>query len=77
MVEYAISVIALVLGFMLGYAVRAAISARRRRKASRYYAREWQPYARPARQHRSKERTSDNPTGSLNSSIARTPSRAD
>ena len=32
MVEYAaISVIALVLGFVLGYAVRAAISARKRR----------------------------------------------
>ena len=46
MVEYAtISVIALVLGFVLGYAVRAAISARRRRKANRYYAREWQSWA--------------------------------
>ena len=73
MVEYAISVIALVLGFILGYAVRAAISARKRRKASRYYAREWQPYARPARQDQSKKRASDNFTDSL----ARTPSRAD
>ena len=41
MVEYvAISVIALVFGFVLGYAVRAAISARKRRKASRYDARQ-------------------------------------
>ena len=36
MVEYAaISVIALVVGFLLGYAARAAISAHRRRKAVR------------------------------------------
>ena len=50
MVEYAaISVISPVLGFVLGYAVRAAISARRRRKASRYDARQsWAGCAPPA-----------------------------